>query len=91
MQFEDRAPLLRPASPEARFQVASLHAALDKLQDARKEFEQLARDYPDFLEVHIQLAALYARMSLPKDSLRKRAIVQKLNDQARETELKPKP
>lgn len=91
MPFEDRALLLRPASPEARFQVASLHAALDKLEDARKEFEQLERDYPDFLEVHIQLAALYARMSLPKDSLRERELVQKLNDQARETELKPKP
>ncbi len=90
MPYEDRALLLRPGSPEARFQIASLHAALDKLEDARTEFEQLEHEYPDFLEVHVQLAALYARMNLPKDSLREREIVQKLNDKARETELKPK-
>ena len=91
MPYEERALLLRPASPEARFQVAALHASLGKLEDARKEFEQLENDYPEFLEVHVQMAALYARMSLLKDSQREREIVLKLNEKARETELKPKP
>jgi len=91
MPYEESALRLRPASPEARFQIAALHAALGKFSDARKEFEQLERDYPDFLEVHVQLAALYARMNLPKESQHEREIVVKLNEKARETELKPKP
>jgi hypothetical protein len=37
------------------------------------------------------LAALYARMNRPKDSQREREIVQKLNEKARETELRPRP
>lgn len=91
LPYEEHALRLRPASPEARFQIAALHAALDKLQDSEKEFEQLEHDYPDFLEVHVQLAALYARMNRPKDSQREREIVQKLNDKARDTELRPRP
>jgi len=91
MPCEERAMLLRPGSPEALFQVAALHAVLGKQDDARKEFERLEHDYPEFLEVHIQLAALYAKMGQPKESQREREIVQKLNDKARETELKPKP
>jgi Flp pilus assembly protein TadD len=91
MPYEESALRLRPTSPEARFQIAALHAALSKFNDARKEFEQLERDYPDFLEVHVQLAALYARMNLPKESQHEREIVLQLNEKARESELKPKP
>lgn len=91
MPYEESALRLRPASPEAYFQVAALHAALGKFEDARKEFEKLERDYPDFLEVHVQLAAIYARMNLPKESQHEREMVLKLNEKARETELKPKP
>lgn len=91
MTYEENALRLRPASPEARFQIAALHAALGKFNDARKEFEQLEHDYPDFLEVHVQLAALYGRMNLPKESQHEREIVVQLNEKARESELKPKP
>lgn len=91
LPYEESALRLRPASPEARFQIAALHAALSKFEDARKEFEQLERDYPDFLEVHVQLAAIYARMNLPKESQHEREMVLKLNEKACETELKPKP
>ena len=91
LPYEERALHLRSASPEACFQVAALHAALGKLEESRREFEQLERDFPDFLEVHVQLAALYARMNLPKDNQREREIVLKLNEKARETELQPKP
>jgi tetratricopeptide (TPR) repeat protein len=91
MPYEESALRLRPASPEAHFQVAALHAALGKFEDARKEFEHLEREYPDFLEVHVQLAAIYARMNLPKESQHEREIVLKLNEKARETELRPKP
>ncbi len=91
MPYEEKALRLRPASPEAQFQVAALHGVLGKQEDARKEFERLEHDYPEFLEVHVQLAALYAKLGQPIDSQREREIVQKLNEKARETELKPRP
>ena len=58
---------------------------------ARREFEQLERTWPDFLEVHVQLAALYSRMNLPEESQRERKIVLKLNEQARESKPRPEP
>jgi len=91
LPYEERALRLRPASPEARFQVAALHASLGKLEDSRNEFEQLEREFPEFLEVHVQLAVLYARMNLPEASQRERDMVQKINEKARETELRPRP
>jgi predicted Zn-dependent protease len=75
---------LRPTSPEARFQVAAVHAATGKLQQARDEFQSLEQEYPDFLEVHLQLATLYARMNLKAESEREQAIVLKLNEKERE-------
>lgn len=90
MQYEEKALRLRPASPEVRFQIAAVHAATGKLEDSRKEFEDLEREYPNFLEVHVQLAAVYAKLHLPNESQRERNIVQKLNEKARGTELRPK-
>ncbi len=79
----ERALRLRPASIPARYQVGSLNAALGKLELARKDLEQVERDSPDFQEVHVQLAALYARMGLASESQREREIVLKLNEKAR--------
>lgn len=82
---------LRPASPEAQFQVAALHAATGKLDEARDEFEKLEREWPDFLEVHVQLASLYSKLNLKQDSLREQKIVLQLNEKSRNTDLRPKP
>ena len=76
--YLERALRLRPTSPEAQFQMGARNAADGKLEEARKEFEELERRWPDFLEVHVQLAALYSRMNLKVESQRERKIVLKL-------------
>ncbi|HVN21693.1 MAG TPA: tetratricopeptide repeat protein [Dongiaceae bacterium] len=82
--YAERARRSRASAPESRFQTAALDAALGKLDDARKEFEALERDWPDFLEVHVQLASLYARMNLKQESERERDLVLKFNQKARD-------
>lgn len=90
--YVERAQRLRPSSPEARFQDAALDASSGKLEEARKKFEELERDWPDFLEVHVQLAAVYARMNLKQESEHERATVLKLNEKEREeNRAKPEP
>jgi Flp pilus assembly protein TadD len=74
---------VRPNSVEARFQVGMLSLAKGKLEDALSEFEQVARQSPDFQEVHVQLALVYARLNRKSDSERERAIVIQLNEKAR--------
>ena len=87
--YLERALRLRPASPEARFQIGALDASVGKLDEARKILEQLEKEWPDFLEVHVQLATLYVRMGLKEKSQSERAIVMKLNQEARETGPRP--
>lgn len=89
--YLEKALRQRPASPEVRFQIAAAHAALAKLDDARREFERLEQEFPDFLEVHIHLAALYSRLKLKQESERERAIVLKLNEKERGSAPRPKP
>jgi len=89
--YLDKAVRLRPASPEASFQIGALDAAAGKLDEARKEFEQLERAWPDFLEVHVQLANVYSRLKLQEESQRERDIVFKLNEKARAKKPEPKP
>jgi Flp pilus assembly protein TadD len=84
-----RALRLRPASPEARFQIGALDAAAGKLNQARGVLEQLEKEWPDFLEVHVQLATLYVRMGLKGKSQHEREIVLKLNQEARATGPRP--
>jgi tetratricopeptide (TPR) repeat protein len=81
--YLEHALRLRPSSIPARYQVGSLNAALGKFELARKDLEQVEHDSPDFQEVHVQLAALYARMGLTSESQREREIVLKLNEKAR--------
>ena len=88
--YLDLALRLRPTSPEAQFQIAAIHVATGKLDEARREFEQLEHDWPDFLEVHVQLAALYAKLHLKQESLREKNRVLELNEKSRTTDLRPK-
>jgi tetratricopeptide (TPR) repeat protein len=91
MAYAGKAIQLRPSSPEARFEVAALNARLGKLDQARTQFEDLERDWPEFLEVHVQLAVLYSRLNLKERSEHEREIVMKLNEKAREETAKPHP
>jgi tetratricopeptide (TPR) repeat protein len=87
--YLQRALELRPASVAARYQVGAVNLGLGNLEAARKDLEQVARDTPDFQEVHAQLATLYARLKLPAESQREREIVLKLNEKSRATGPQP--
>jgi hypothetical protein len=75
----------------ARFQVGSLNLVLGKLDAAQKDLEQVARESPDFQEVHVQLAALYYRLNRKEDGERERQIVLRLNQKARQEGPQPEP
>ena len=79
-----KALLLRPNSVEALFQTGMLKLANGKLEDSLSELEQVEHQSPDFQEVHVQLALLYARLQRSSDSERERAIVIQLNEKARQ-------
>ncbi len=81
--YLQRALRLRPESPAAQFQVGALNTATGHLEEARTQLEAVATRWPDFLDVHVQLATVYARMNRPHDSERERKIVMALNAKAR--------
>ena len=84
-----KAVQLRPTSIEARFQQGMLELGEGHLAEARKIFEAIQRESPDFQEVHAQLAVVYARLKRPEDSKREREIVLQLNEKARAEKKKP--
>jgi tetratricopeptide (TPR) repeat protein len=75
--------LLRPNSAAALFQVSALDAATGHLEDAKTGLEKLVKQWPDFVEAHLQLAMVYTRLHQAQDSERERRIVVELNDKAR--------
>jgi tetratricopeptide (TPR) repeat protein len=78
LEYLDRALRLRPGDPGARFQIASAHFALGKVDQARTELEHLVKDSPRFTEAHVTLATVYYRLKRKAEADRERAIVQKL-------------
>jgi tetratricopeptide (TPR) repeat protein len=81
--FLKHALMLRPDSAAALFQVCALDAATGHLEEAKSGFEKLVKQWPDFVEAHLQLAMVYARLHQTQDSERERRIVVELNDKAR--------
>jgi Flp pilus assembly protein TadD len=75
--------VLRPDSAAVQFQVWALDAATGHLEEAKSGFEKLVKQWPDFVEAHLQLAMVYARLHQTRDSERERRIVVELNDKAR--------
>jgi tetratricopeptide (TPR) repeat protein len=82
--YLEKARMLRPASVDARFQIGLLNLARGRLQEALSDLEQVEGQNPGFKEVHVQLAALYARLHRIEDSERERAAVVQLDEKARE-------
>ena len=80
----DRSLQLRPSFLPAEFQLALVHAALGRVDEAVSEFERIAQAAPDWIEPHVQLAVLYYRLNRPADGLRHRQIVDRLSGQSRQ-------
>lgn len=80
--YLERATSIRPADLTARKLLASLRLQTGKVDEALTMFEALARDAPDLVEVHVQLATAYNRLGRKDDAERERAIVERLNAEA---------
>ncbi len=76
--YLERATTIRPDDLTARKLLASLRLQTGKVEEAVGMLEALAKDAPDVIEVHVQLATAYNRWN-GHDAQRERAIVDKLN------------
>ena len=72
-----------------RLQIGALYVSTGRLSEARKILEKLEKDWPDFVQVHLQLATLYSRLGLKEKSQTEREIVLRLNQKDREAGPKP--
>ena len=77
-QHVERALQLRPSSPLARFEMARIERTLGQLDAAVRDMEKVEHDDPAWLQLHVELAALYYRVQRPEDGARERAIVDRL-------------
>jgi tetratricopeptide (TPR) repeat protein len=82
--YLEKAHKLRPSSSEVGFQMGLLNKARGHLEDALADWQQVERQSPDFLQVHVQLAKLYAQLHRTSDSERERALVLQQNEKESE-------
>ena len=69
---------LKPESPMARLQMAKLNGMTGKYADAAATLEQLEKADPNWIDPHIELAAIYYKLHRPDDGQRERNIVQQI-------------
>lgn len=79
LPYFERALLVRPGEPNARFYIQTIRIMQGKLTEALPELEKLTQEVPDFLEAHVQLASVYYRLKRKADGDREQAIIAKLN------------
>ena len=79
LKYFQRALLVRPGEPNARFYIESIRVGQGKINEALPELEKLINDAPDFVEAHVMLATVYYRLKRKADGDREQAIVNKLN------------
>ena len=76
--YLDRALRLKPQDSMARYEAAMLKSTTGDYENAARELEQLAKDDPDWLEPHVELATLYYKLHRPQDGAKERQIVDSL-------------
>jgi tetratricopeptide (TPR) repeat protein len=77
-------------SAYARFELAKVRKARGQMEEALKDFEQVAKQTPEWLAPHVELAALYYRLKRPADGAREKAIVDRLTEEERQRKSKQK-
>lgn len=77
-KYLQKALELNPKSNLARYETALWLSTSGQNQDAVQVLEKLTADDPNWLEPHVELAALYYRLHRPEDGKRERAIVDKI-------------
>jgi Flp pilus assembly protein TadD len=88
LRLLDAAIRVRPGDPGVRFQYGAIYVSQGRFEEARKVFEELVKENPQFTEAHVNLATIYYRLKRKEDGDRERAIVQKLNAEAQAREAK---
>jgi len=76
--YLDRALQLKPRDSMARYEAAMLKSTSGDYENAARELEELTKDDPDWLEPHVELAALYYRLHRPEDGAKERRIVDQI-------------
>ena len=69
---------LQPNSTMAQLQIAKLNSMTGKYAEAAAALEQLEKADPNWLDPHIELAAIYYKLHRPEDGQRERDIVKQL-------------
>ena len=77
-QHVDRALALDTTSSVARYMLARIERAQGQTNAALAELEKVTRGNPDWLQPHVELAALYYQLKRPEDGARERKIVDRL-------------
>jgi tetratricopeptide (TPR) repeat protein len=77
--YLERALRLKPSNSMARYEAAMLKSTSGDYATAASELELLVKDDPDWLEPHVELAALYYRLRRPEDGAKERQIVDSLS------------
>ena len=71
---------LQPALPQARLQMAKLNSMEGRYDEAATALEALEKDDPNWLDPHVELAAVYYRLHRPEDGQREREQVRSLEE-----------
>lgn len=88
-RFLDRAIALNPSSTLARFELALVEGSSGELEAAVQNLEVITRSDPNWLEPHVQLAALYYKVHRAADGLKERQIVDKLTADPQRKSVEP--
>jgi tetratricopeptide (TPR) repeat protein len=77
-KYLQRAAVLQPSSPVAKYELALVERADGELDAAAADLERVTKQDPHWLEPHVELAALYYKLHRPADGAKERQIVDRL-------------
>ena len=79
----ERALQIAPGSTQALYDLALVERAQGQMQAAVKNLENVVGKNPQWLDPHVELAALYYRLNRPQDGAREKQIVDRLANEQR--------
>jgi len=80
-RYLDRALALNQASTMARYEVAMWKSTSGQYDSAVVDLEKIVKEDPDWLEPHVELAAVYYRLHRPAEGAKQREIVARITEQ----------
>lgn len=80
-QYLEEAARLQPGSPLAIYELALVKKTSGQLTDAVSDMERVERQDPNWLQPHVELAALYYKLKRQADGMKERQIVDRLTEE----------